>query len=97
MNVVLRAEAPIGHIESEGDYQQITLILDRLLDVVRDDGTHPLYSLVTLIGDLLEAYEANLEPEMLQPQAYHPINPSTVSQVEVCDNSLANSANRINF
>ena len=43
MNVVLRAEAPIGHIESEGDYQQITLILDRLLDVVRDDGTHPLY------------------------------------------------------
>jgi hypothetical protein len=38
------------------------LILDRLLDVVRDDGTHPLYSLVILIGDLLEAYEANLEP-----------------------------------
>ena len=58
----LRAEAPIGHIESEGDYQQIILILDRLLDVVRDDGTHPLYSLVTLIGDLLESYEANLEP-----------------------------------
>jgi hypothetical protein len=32
MNVVLRAEAPIGHIESEGDYEQITLILDRLID-----------------------------------------------------------------
>jgi len=24
----LRAEAPIGHIESEGDYQQITLIIE---------------------------------------------------------------------
>ena len=28
MNVVLRAEAPIGHIESEGGYQQITLIIE---------------------------------------------------------------------
>jgi HTH-type transcriptional regulator/antitoxin HigA len=58
----LRAEAPIGHIESAADYERVTSILNRLLDVVRDDSAHPLYSLVTLIGDLLEAYEANLEP-----------------------------------
>ena len=58
----LREAAPIGHIESEADYERITLILNRLLDVVRDDTTHPLYSLITLIGDLIEAYEANLEP-----------------------------------
>lgn len=49
-------------IEFEADYERITLILNRLLDVVRDDRTHPLHSLITLIGDLLEAYEANLEP-----------------------------------
>ena len=58
----LRAEAPIGHIETESDYERVTLLLNRLLDVVRDDVSQPLYSLVTLIGDVLEAYEANLEP-----------------------------------
>ena len=53
---------PVTDIESEADYERITLILNRLLDVVRDDPTHPLYSLITLFGDLLEAYEENLEP-----------------------------------
>ncbi len=58
----LRKAAPIGHIESEADYERITLILNRLLDVVRDDRTRPLHSLITPIGDILEAYESNLEP-----------------------------------
>ena len=58
----LQEAAPIGHIESEADYDRITAILDRLLDVVRDDSTHPLYPLITLIGDVIAAYEVNLEP-----------------------------------
>jgi HTH-type transcriptional regulator/antitoxin HigA len=58
----LLAEAPISHIESEEDYEQVTVVLDHLLDVVRDDITHPLYSLVTVIGDIVEAYETDLEP-----------------------------------
>ena len=37
----LLAEAPICHIESEEDYEQVTVVLNRLLDVVRDDITHP--------------------------------------------------------
>lgn len=57
-----RAVAPIGHIETEADYERVTLVLNRLLHVVRDDVDHPLYSLVTLIGDVLEAYEIQLEP-----------------------------------
>jgi len=58
----LLAEAPIAHIGSEEEYERITSVLNLLLDVVRDNTTHPLYSLVTLIGDLIEAYEVNLEP-----------------------------------
>ena len=58
----LLAEAPICHIESEEDYEQVTVVLNRLLDVVRDDITHPLYSLVTVMGDIVEAYETDLEP-----------------------------------
>jgi HTH-type transcriptional regulator/antitoxin HigA len=33
-----------------------------LLDIVLDDASHPLYSLVFVVGDLLEAYEINCEP-----------------------------------
>jgi HTH-type transcriptional regulator/antitoxin HigA len=58
----LLAEAPIGHIESDEDYERVAVVLNRLLDVVRDEHTHPLYSLVAVIGDLIEAYETTLEP-----------------------------------
>lgn len=58
----LQEAAPIRHIESEADYDRITVFLNWLLDVVRDDCNHPLYSLITLIGDIMAAYEVNLEP-----------------------------------
>lgn len=58
----LRATAPISHIESESDYEQATELLNKLLDIVRDDATHPLYSLVSVIGDLIETYEHDHEP-----------------------------------
>lgn len=58
----LRAAAPIFHIESESDYEQATEFLNSLLDIVRDDDTHPLYSLVSVVGDLIEAYEIDHEP-----------------------------------
>jgi HTH-type transcriptional regulator/antitoxin HigA len=32
-------------------------LLNSLLDAVRDDASHPLYSLVSVVGDLIEAYE----------------------------------------
>ncbi len=58
----LRLVAPVLHIESESDYEQATTLLNNLLDVVLDDASHPLYSLVSVVGDLIEAYEIDLEP-----------------------------------
>ena len=58
----LRLVAPVSHIESESDYEQATTLLNNLLDIVLDDATHPLYSLVSVIGDLIEAYEIDLDP-----------------------------------
>lgn len=58
----LELVAPIAHIESEEDYVKTTALLNNLLDIVRDDDSHPLYSLVSVVGDLIEAYEIDLEP-----------------------------------
>jgi len=59
---MLRAVAPVAHIESESDYAQATTLLNSLLDIVLDDASHPLYSLVSVVGDLIEAYEMDFEP-----------------------------------
>ncbi|MEI7996289.1 MAG: hypothetical protein WCH01_15440 [Methylococcaceae bacterium] len=53
--------APIAHIETESDYEQVTILLNSLLDLIRDDVKHPLYSLVAIVGDLIEAYEIDHE------------------------------------
>ncbi|MGH8523312.1 MAG: transcriptional regulator, XRE family protein [Gammaproteobacteria bacterium] len=58
----LQSAAPLAHIESEADYEKATTLLNNLLDVVRDDAGHPLYSLVSVVGDLIEAYEIDHEP-----------------------------------
>ncbi|MCR4305166.1 MAG: hypothetical protein NUV63_13255 [Gallionella sp.] len=38
----LQSVAPIAHIESETGYEQATVLLNSLLDIVRDDAKHPL-------------------------------------------------------
>lgn len=58
----IRSAAPLSHIESESDYMQATAFLNSVLDIVRDDAGHPLYSLVSVVGDLIEAYEIDHEP-----------------------------------
>jgi HTH-type transcriptional regulator/antitoxin HigA len=58
----LQTVAPVSHIESDADYERVTSLLNSLLDIVRDDKAHPLYSLVSVIGDLIEAYELDHEP-----------------------------------
>lgn len=58
----LQLVAPIAHIETETDYEQATALLNSLLDLIRDDVKHPLYSLVAVVGDLIEAYEVDHEP-----------------------------------
>lgn len=54
----LQSVATILHIETEAQYEQATNFLHGLLDIVRDDAKHPLYSLVSVVGDLIAAYEA---------------------------------------
>ena len=58
----LRSVVPVSHIESESDYEQATALLNNLLDIVLDNASHPLYSLVSVVGDLIEAYEIDHEP-----------------------------------
>jgi len=58
----LQSVATVTHIDSEAQYAQTTGLLNSLLDVVRDDAQHPLYSLVSVVGDLIEAYEIEHEP-----------------------------------
>lgn len=58
----LQTVATVVHIDSEYQYTQATDFLNALLDVVRDDAQHPLYSLVAVVGDLIEAYETDHEP-----------------------------------
>ena len=58
----LQSTLPLAHIENEAGYAQAIALLNTLLDVVRDDSTHPLYSLVSVVGDLIGAYEIDQEP-----------------------------------
>lgn len=58
----LQSLVPIVHIGNEAEYEQMTDLLNCLLDNVRDDQQHPLYSLVSIVGDLIEIYELDREP-----------------------------------
>ena len=58
----LQSVAAVTHIDSDAKYALATELLNGLLDVVRDDSQHPLYSLVCVVGDLIEAYEIEHQP-----------------------------------
>ena len=58
----LQAVAPLTHISNEAEYARMTQLLHQLLDVVRDDARHPLYSLVAVVGDVIETYERDQDP-----------------------------------
>ncbi len=50
---------------TEDEYLHLVAILDELIDEVGEDETHPLASLMEIIGVLIEHYEAEHVPEML--------------------------------
>ncbi|MSQ73105.1 MAG: transcriptional regulator, XRE family protein [Betaproteobacteria bacterium] len=58
----LQSAMPLAHIENESDYSRALAVLNTLLDTVRDDSNHPLYSLISVVGDLIETYEIDHEP-----------------------------------
>lgn len=48
--------------KSEVDYDALALALDELLDIMGEDESHPLASLVDIIGDWIEAYDEEHHP-----------------------------------
>ncbi len=50
---------------TEDEYLHLVAILDELIDEVGEDETHPLASLMEIIGVLIEHYETEHVPEML--------------------------------
>ena len=49
---------------SEANYDRLVSILDQLIDRVGGDETHPLASLMEVIGVLIERYEDEHIPEL---------------------------------
>jgi HTH-type transcriptional regulator / antitoxin HigA len=50
--------APILFVpHTEADYERLVAILDRLIDLVGENETHPLASYMEVIGVLIEKYE----------------------------------------
>ena len=49
---------------SELEYRQLVAFLDQLIDEVGEDETHPLASLMEIVGVLIERYEDEHVPEL---------------------------------
>jgi HTH-type transcriptional regulator/antitoxin HigA len=48
---------------NETECNQLIRLLDNLIDIVRDDETHPLANLMDVLGVLIETYETKTIPE----------------------------------
>jgi HTH-type transcriptional regulator / antitoxin HigA len=49
---------------TESEYESLVELLDRLIDQVGEDETHPLASMMDVIGALIENYETANVPEL---------------------------------
>ena len=48
--------------ENEDDYDALVLAVDELLEMTGDDESHPLMSLVDIIGDWIEEWDHTITP-----------------------------------
>lgn len=48
----------------EAEYARLVNVLDQLIDQIGEDETHPLASLMEVIGVLIEKYEDEHVPEL---------------------------------
>ena len=53
----------VPHTEEE--YSQLVAVLDHLIDEVGEDESHPLASLMEILGVLIEHYENAHVPELI--------------------------------
>ncbi|HVF56066.1 MAG TPA: hypothetical protein VM934_07940 [Pyrinomonadaceae bacterium] len=56
----------VPHTEEE--YERLVALLDGLIDEVGEDESHPLASLMEILGVLIEHYEAEHVPELTGEQ-----------------------------
>lgn len=49
---------------TDAEYRRRVAFLDRLIDEVGEDETHPLASLMEVVGVLIERYEDEQVPEL---------------------------------
>ena len=52
----------VSHLEEE--YRQLVALLDSIIDEVGEDKSHPLASLMEIVGVLIEKYEDEHVPEL---------------------------------
>lgn len=52
----------VPHTEEE--YKQLVIVLDNLIDEVGENESHPLASLMEVIGVLIESYEDRYVPDL---------------------------------
>ena len=58
-------DAAIGP-HTEVAYEALVELLDRLIDQIGEDESHPLTSMVDVIGVLIENYETEHVPELVE-------------------------------
>ena len=47
----------VDRIQTEEEYDRVAAILNMVVDVARDDESHPLVPIMDYLGDLIEAYD----------------------------------------
>jgi len=50
---------------SEEEYRKLVTLLDSLIDEIGEDESHPLASLMEIVGVLIEKYENEHVPELV--------------------------------
>lgn len=65
----------VPHTEIE--YRRLVALLDQLVDEVGNDETHPLASLMEVVGLLIEKYEDEQVPELEESSAVREEPPTT--------------------
>ena len=70
-NHSIPSTAKLGNLASmvfvphrEEDYQRLAEVLDRLIDLVGEDESHPLASMMEVFGVLVAKYEEEYVPEL---------------------------------
>ena len=69
VNKTADAWAPLSRTlfvpHSENEYRQLVELLDRLIDEVGEDESHPLASFMEVVGILIEKYEDDHVPALV--------------------------------